>query len=186
MCFEIMRGMSPVSVVTSYLSHIGTYFAMQCLRCWFSEAKRDRLVNLLAKGLINRYHKAEAVLLTLRGEPEWLQRLVRLSMRLGIWYLHRKGEYLKTSRNRGGVPRSCLKFADASGQPIVYAEVGSRVAASLHLSVKFSKTDRHGYCRLIAHQCQSGKAGCIVKEMEKFIAFTCDQWLINELSSLLV
>ena len=202
MCFEIMRGMSPVSVVTSYLSHIGTYFAMQGVRCWFSEARKDRLVNLVAKGLLNRYHKdhpksgraklafslamTEAVSLTLRGEPEWLQRLVRLSMRLGIWYLLRKGEYFKTSRNRGGVPRSCLKFADASGRPIVYAEVGLRVAASLHLSVKFSKTDRHGYGRLVAHQRQSGKAGCIVKEMEEFIAFTRDQWFINESSSLFV
>ena len=100
--------MSPVSVVTSYLSYIGTHFAVQGMRRWFEETKRDRLVSLVAKELLNKYHKdhpksgrakmayslamTEASSLTLIGEPEWLQLLVHLLMWLGIWYLLRKGE----------------------------------------------------------------------------------------------
>jgi hypothetical protein len=200
MCFEVMRGMSPISVVTGYLPHIGTDYAMRGVHCWFNDARKDRLVNLVAKGMLNKFHKenpkssraklaftlsmTSAVSITLRNEPNWLIQLVRLSMRLGIWFLLRKGEYLKTCRNDGGLPRSCVKFADEDGRAIPYSEIGRRPASSLHLTVKFSKTDRHGYGRLVAHQRQPDGNSCIVSEVESFISFSRDTWSIGEHSPL--
>ena len=187
--------MSPISVVSSYLPHIGTNFAMMGIRCWFSEARKDRLVCLVTKGLLNRFHKnhpksgraklafslamTSAVSITLRGAPEWLLQLVRSAMRLGIWFLLRKGEYLKTSLNTGGIPRSCLKFTDVDGRVIPYGVVGTVTATALHLTVKFSKTDRHGYGRLVAHQRQADGTPCIVTEMEEYVAHTRDSWSIG-------
>jgi hypothetical protein len=107
-------------------------------------------------------------------------------MRLGIWFLLRKGEYLKTSLNTGGIPRTCLKFSDADGRVIPYRGVGIVAATSLHLTVKFSKTDRHGYGRLVAHQRQADGTPCIVSEIERFVAFTRDSWSIGVDRSLFV
>ena len=77
--------MSPISVITGYLPHIGTDFALRGIRCWFSEARHVRLVRLVSKGLLNRFHKnhpksgrvklafslamTAAVSITLRGSP---------------------------------------------------------------------------------------------------------------------
>ena len=131
--------------------------------------------------MLNSYHKknlksgrvklafslpmTDAVLTTLCQRPPWLQTLMGLAMRLGICFLPRKGEYLKTARNEGGL----------------YAGVGGKMLAeSVHVNVKFSKTDPHGYGRLVAHQRQDEGAPCIVAEMESFIASTRDLWGVKE------
>ena len=195
-CFEMLRGMSPISTTTSYLSHIECYLDIEGVESRFGIARTSRLVKLVCKGLINAFHKknpksgrvklafslpmTEAVSVTLKNGPEWLRVLVGLAMRMGIWYLLRKGEYLKTSRNDGGLRRQHAEFMDKLGRRIPYNRVGKMKAQSLHVNVKFSKTDPHGYGRLIAHQRQREGAACIVTEMEEFVSATRDLWGIGE------
>ena len=54
------------------------------------------------------------------------------------------------------------------------------VTEFVHVNIKFSKTDPHGYGRLIAHQRQDEGAPCIVAEMESFVASTRDLWGVKE------
>ena len=64
--------------------------------------------------------------------------------------------------------------------------MGTIAATSLHLTVRFSKTDRQGYGRLVAHQRQDGGTPCIVSEIEKFVAYTRDAWGIGKDHALFV
>ena len=196
-CFEVLRGMSPESIIRNYLPHIENYMAEERIEIRFHEARATKRVRLVCKGLLNAYFKknpkkgrvkvvfslpmTDAVPVFLRHEPVWLQQLIRLAMRVGIWFLLRKGEYLKTSRNNGGIRRRELEFTASSGARIQYTHVGTSVVAqALNVNVTFSKTDPHGYGRLVSHQRQPPGSPCIVSEMERFIAMTRDLWGAGE------
>jgi hypothetical protein len=187
--------MSAVSLTTCYLPHINNYFTLLGIHTFFGAAVKGPLARLVAKGLLNQYHrlnpKCERVKLafslamtgavsnTLRDKPAWWRMLVRCAMRLGVWFLLRKGEYLRTSRNGGGLPRSCLTFSSADGSVIPYHLVGILPASSLGLKVVFSKVDRYGYGRLVTHQRQPDGSPCIVTEMERFIALSRGRWHVG-------
>ena len=201
-CFEMLRGMSPLSVVNVYLPHIENYWAELGVDIKFCEARKCKRVKLVAKGVMNAYFKkhpksgrvkvvfslpmTDAVPIFLRHDHVCIQQLFRLAMRLGIWFLLRKGEYLKTHKNKGGLRRDCLVFSSPSGAHIPYTMIGKTVASALHVNVKFSKTDPHGYGRLVSHQRQPPGASCVVSEIENFIAKTRDLWHVKETQALFV
>ena len=195
-CFEVaVRGLSPVSVCTVYLPHVANSFAVSNVSCLFQQASRQQRVRLVSRGFLNRYNRAnpkceraKAVFsLDMTEGAFWvrtgvLASLCYTAMRFGIFFLLRKGEFLRT-RAASGIRRGCVQFFTEEQLRIPYSLVGTGEfpAHSMKIKVTFSKTDQSGYGRLLEHVRQKEKGGgCIVSEIESYVAFTRDQWGVGE------
>ena len=100
-------------------------------------------------------------------EKSKLQAL-ELALFIGLFFLLRKSEYLKCSGKGKGMKFSQVTFFDEHGVEIHLDKVGVIKAKRVHLNIPFSKTDQHGYGRILEHIRQEGHEACIVTKMESW------------------
>ena len=197
-CFEVsLRGLSPLSTCTSYVPHIANSFAINNIVSCFHEASQQRRYKLVARGFINCYNRANpkcerakaAFCLDMTIGAFWvrtgyLASLCYTAMRFGIFFLLRKGEFLHIQgMPNTGIRRSHVCFFTEHDIRIPYRLIGSSLyppAHSVRIQVTFSKTDQSGFGRLLKHIRQPGpNHACIVTELEKFVAYSRDNWKIG-------
>jgi hypothetical protein len=195
-CFEVsLRGMSPISTCNVYVPHITNSFAVHNKQSRFQEASRQRRYQLVARGLTNRYNQANpkcerakaAFSLDMTIGSFWVRAglvasLCYTAMRFGIFFLLRKGEFLHDPRKpTSGIRRSHVLFFTAQHLQIPYELVGSAdyPAHSVRIQVTFSKTDQSGYGRLLEHVRQPTSGACIVRELERYIAYSRKYWKLS-------
>jgi Phage integrase family len=197
-CFEVaVRGLSPLSTCTVYLPGIANQFAIDDIPSHFSQALKLRRVQLVSKGFLNRYNRDNpkcgrakvAFILDMTEGVFWvrsgvLASVLYLAMRFGIYFLLRKSEFLYVSgKSSSGIRRRNVEFYTAEHRLIPYGLIGHPlcVAQSVRIRVTFSKTDQSGYGRLLEHVRQKDSNGpCIVKELEKYVAYTRVKWKRGE------
>jgi hypothetical protein len=97
---------------------------------------------------------------------------------LGIFFLLRKNEFLPYPEEHQGMQEPCrrsnLRFFDEQMLEISYAHVGIRVAASVSLHLRFSKTDQTGHGRIVQHESTDDPSTCVVRRLEEYIRVSRD------------
>lgn len=92
---------------------------------------------------------------------------------LGIFFLLRKGEFLPTDQapNHIAFKRENLRFYDSTKQVIPYGKVGYVKAASLSITIVFSKADQSGKGRITHHMANFARPrDCVVHRLQEYIA----------------
>jgi Phage integrase family len=99
----------------------------------------------------------------------WVKRARELALRVGIYFLLRKSEYLpKQSGTCNGLKWSDVIFFDKQGFPIRCTLIKKGQASSVKTVIPFSKCDQFGKGRNILHVRQSDGERCIVQDLEEW------------------
>ena len=93
---------------------------------------------------------------------------LELGLFIGLFFLLRKSEYLKCSGKGKGMKFNQITFFDEHGVEISFDKVGVIKANRVHVNIPFSKTDQHGYGRILEHIRQEGHEACIVTKIESW------------------
>jgi hypothetical protein len=97
---------------------------------------------------------------------------------LGIFFLLRKNEFLPHTEGGAGMQEPCrrhhLRFFDDHMLEIPYRQVGLQRAASVTLSLRFSKTDQSGRGRIVQHESTDDPHTCVVRRLEEYIRVSRD------------
>ena len=195
-----VRKMSPDSIRKVYLGAIANGFSIIGASSNFRAAMKTESVKFLLRGFTRIYESAnpkalrtktpftlsmvEAAMVVLRSRSDlniWERARIRLALRVGIHFLLRRSEFLGKSIRDPGISRKCILFFTREGGVITYSNVGSAHwrAESIHLNIRFSKTDQSGVGRILQHRRQIS-GSCIVKDMENWIRLTRDAYQVGE------
>jgi len=99
---------------------------------------------------------------------------LELALYVGLFFLLRKSEYLVCTGKGKGLKFSQVSFFTKEGRCIKFEEVGRVKADRVHLNIPFSKTDQHGYGRILEHVKQEGHESCIVTKLENWFEVARD------------
>jgi len=99
---------------------------------------------------------------------------LELALFIGLFFLLRKSEYLKCSGKGKGIKFNQITIFDEHGRSIEFNRVGLIKAKRVHLNIPFSKTDQHGYGRVLEHVRQEGHEACIVTKIEEWFKYARD------------
>jgi hypothetical protein len=107
------------------------------------------------------------------------RKAIVLALKLGIYFLLRKSEYLPGNKSKGkdqsrGRQWSRIKFFDVAGKPITWPDIRVGRSYEVVIDIDRSKTDQFGRGRLVRHKRVSGE-NCIVKELEIWATECRDQ-----------
>lgn len=195
-----VRGLQPDSVIGAYLPNIINGFIM---RGWdtdnIKKACSGQRFRFFKRGFEKMFDKKNPkcsrakVAFTLYMALETVKTLevkgmygsryrqaIKLAMLIGIFFLLRKSEYLESnSKSKKGIRFSDITFFTRDGKKIPWDFIGKVSANSVHLSVLFSKTDQHGYGRMLQHVRQEGEI-CVVKELEKWFNESRDIYSLDQ------
>lgn len=160
----------------------------------FPEARRHRRLQLTFRGLKRVFHHIhpqsqsrrlavtlsmvdhmEAALGPVQCQSAQVIRMIDdLAIRMGIYFLMRKSEYLPTGQSRGAKWRH-LTFYDEQGNIIPRSSLRAGQAHSVVNRIPFSKTDPCGRGRIIQHYRQPPPSPCIVSKLEAWAIFARDK-----------
>ena len=197
--FEVgLRGMSPWSIKKTYLGAIASGFVKARIRNEFRAACKSEWIKFLLRGYVNVYSRmhpasdfkklaftVELVRFTKealrssghrRGDERLFVKAVTLAMTFGIYFLLRKSEYLPggtAALSRGGIRWRRVRFFDDTGAKIPWEKVRLGRAKMIQVNVVRSKTDQHGFGRLVKHEVVHGE-NCIVKKVEVWASYCRD------------
>jgi hypothetical protein len=97
---------------------------------------------------------------------------------MGIFFLLRKNEFLPHPENRNDMQEPCrrrnLRFFDGRRLEIPYDRIGLQRAASVSLTLRFSKTDQTGHGRIVHHESTDDPVICVVHRLEEYIRVSRD------------
>ena len=194
MSFEAIRGINPNSTFSVYLPAIKNFFLRNGVGNNFSYAMNSDQVKFVKRGYLKIYHKmhpkseSRKMAFTIelvnyvgpaftetdmRFVDEWFKRARELALRVGIYFLLRKSEFLPSRNgNQAGLQRSDILFFDRDGRPIGCAVIRKYQAESVKVRIQFSKCDQFGKGRDILHVRQPSGSRCIVHDLEEWIIAT--------------
>jgi hypothetical protein len=105
---------------------------------------------------------------------------LELALFIGLFFLLRKSEFLKCSGKGKGIKFNQITLFDKHGRSIDFIKVGLVKAARVHLNIPFSKTDQHGYGRILEHVRQDGHEACVVTKIEEWFKYARDNLSAKE------
>ena len=104
---------------------------------------------------------------------KWFLLARDLALRVGIYFLLRKTEYLPNSNgSHSGLKRSDIMFFDREGHPLSCTVIQLGQAGSVKINIPFSKCDQFGKGRNILHVRQPTGNRCIVNDLEEWVIKT--------------
>ena len=190
----LIKGQSPDTFSKSYLSHLANYIDLRGLNSNFPAARHHRRLQLTFRGLRRVFHHVhpqsqsrrlavtlpmidhmDAALGPVQSPTDRVVRMVDdLALRLGIYFLMRKSEFLPTAKSRGAQWRH-LVFYDQHGNVIPRRHLQPGAAHSVVNRIPFSKTDPYGRGRILQHYRQPATSPCIVSKLEAWAIDARDQ-----------
>jgi hypothetical protein len=194
-CFEVVvRGNNPDSISKSYLGAIGNHVDLNSLNPNFQLARTDKRFSLTMKGLKRVYRdihpeiESRKMAVTLNmldyiddalGSPtDVCSTIIRfvetLALRMGIYFLMRRSEYLP-GRSTRGVQWKHILFYNSHGDLISRHSLQRGQAHTVVNNIPFSKTDPHGRGRIVSHFRQPDGFPCIVRDMEEWAIISRDR-----------
>ena len=190
--YEMYRGMNPESIRKAYLPGIAANFDSNRINNNFRKTISSPWVKNVVKGFAKIYFKRPGnskgdnrrmaftgefiphiidAMDTLFGKNRCsvdMKNMELLAVRIGIWFVLRKSEYLPNGKSnlgysKFGIALSCIIFTDVRGTAIRYEELTLETVYHGSLKIGFSKTDQFGIgrTRTIKRDRQPG-ACCIV------------------------
>ena len=97
-----------------------------------------------------------------------------LALRMGIYFLMRRSEYIPANRRSRGAQWRYLVFYDSNGHMIDRRNLHYGQADSVVNKIPFSKTDPSGRGRILQHYRQPDGHPCIVQKLEHWAIFARD------------
>ena len=192
--FEAIRGINPKSTFSVYLPAIKNFYIRNGLTNNFGYALNSDQVRFVKRGYLKIYHKmhpeseSRKMAFTIElvnyvsdafAEVDkkfvdvWFQRARELALRVGIYFLLRKSEFLPSKNGeQAGLRRSDIIFFSRDGQPISCSVIQRHQAESVKIKIPFSKCDQFGKGRDILHVRQPPGERCIVHDLEDWIITT--------------
>ena len=109
-----------------------------------------------------------------KKEPNsWTIRAREIALRIGIYFLLRKSEYLPNANgSQPELRRSNLLFFNSQGYPILCSLIQKGQASSARIVIPYSKCDQFGKGRNILHVKQDKSRRCIVNDLEEWVILT--------------
>jgi hypothetical protein len=192
--------MSPFSTFDAYIPSIASFFVRENVINNFKSASKSDSIKFAERGykkIFSKMHpKSESrkMAFTLelvnfvedamrdfnRDHPDlWRVRAQEVALRVGIWFLLRKSEFLPSSRG-SGLKRKCIIFFDISGFQIAYPNLRHGQANSVKIMIDFSKCDQLGIGRNLLHVRRPLAPKCIFADLESWMILTRDELQAGE------
>ena len=195
-----VRQVSPDSISRVYLGAIANRLSLVVHTSNFRAAIKSERVKFVLRGFTRIYNsenpkslrsktpftlsmvnQAMAYLRSKPGFNVWRRERMRVALRVGIYFLLRRSEFLGDPESRQpGLVRSSVVFFSEIGRPLPYQDIGIfPQAMTVHLNVRFSKTDQQGFGRILQHRRQMS-GSCIVRDLESWVSLTRDVYHVAE------
>ena len=197
--FEIgIRKMNPNSIKSCYLGAITNAFVLKNIENWFELACKKKLVKLVMEGYLRIYHQVNPLsgqrklaftlelVKYLRIAVSQKRQLVMndiklkaldLALKIGIYFLLRKSEYLPGNKTNG-LKWKNIKLFDMKGFQIAWSNANQSNVSTITLDIPYSKTDKYGIGRVVTHT-RTNEECCIVQSIVQWLIICRDQLKID-------